>query len=81
MDCAPTSFLSDSKCSLSTMCISSSNVSSGDSSVSYKVNKATLIINSSPSNHGSCYFPAIDKANNNIKSYCECNLLDENQSW
>ena len=80
-NCALTSFLSDSKCSLSTMCISSSIVSSGASSVSYEVNKPTLIINSSSSNHGFCYFPAIDKANNNIQSYCECNLLDENQSW
>ena len=62
------------------MCLSSSNVSSGASSVSSEVNKPILIIKSSPSKHGSCYLSAIDKTNNNIQSYCECNLLDENQS-
>ena len=33
------------------------------------------------SKHGSCYLPAIDKANNYIQSYCKCSLFDENQSW
>ena len=53
---------------------------SNRSSVRHRIGQCQLIINLSPSKHGSCYLPAIDEANNNIQSYCECNLLDENQS-